>query len=109
MSPEEFAALSEVIGEAADADGDREEPNPYPIAALKLLIFTGARRNEVLMLRWDEVDFERGVVFHAGIGMDPKRYSFGDSKNVYGYGQIRAIGSQLIASKITQSSWQVTE
>ena len=49
---------------------------------------------------WNVVDFERGVVFHAGIGMDPKRYSFGESKNVYGYGQIRAIGSQLIASRI---------
>jgi integrase len=33
---------------------------PYAVAAIRLLIFTGARRGEILGLRWDWIDFERG-------------------------------------------------
>lgn len=33
--------------------------NRYAIAALRLLIFTGARMNEILTLQWAHVDFER--------------------------------------------------
>ena len=36
--------------------------SPYAVAAIKLLAFTGARLGEVLGLRWEEVDFERGEV-----------------------------------------------
>jgi integrase len=32
----------------------------YAVAAIRLLIFTGARRSEILGLRWDWIDFERG-------------------------------------------------
>jgi integrase len=32
----------------------------YVVAAIKLLIFTGARRNEILTLRWEWIDCERG-------------------------------------------------
>lgn len=35
---------------------------PVAVAAVRLAIFTGARRGEVLSLRWSEVDFERGVL-----------------------------------------------
>ena len=34
--------------------------SPYVIAAVRLLVFTGARLNEILTLRWDHVDLERG-------------------------------------------------
>lgn len=34
--------------------------NPYVKAAIKLLIFTGARLNEILTLEWAWIDFERG-------------------------------------------------
>jgi integrase len=34
--------------------------SPYVVAAIKLLVFTGARLSEVLGLRWEQVDFERG-------------------------------------------------
>jgi integrase len=34
--------------------------SPYAVAAVKLLIFTGARLGEVLGLRWEWIDFERG-------------------------------------------------
>ena len=34
--------------------------SPYVAAAVKLLVFTGARLSEVLALRWEWIDFERG-------------------------------------------------
>jgi integrase len=34
--------------------------NPYAVAAIRLLALTGCRENEILSLRWDAVDFERG-------------------------------------------------
>lgn len=37
--------------------------SPYVTAALRLLILTGARLREVLHLRWEEVDFQRGMAF----------------------------------------------
>jgi len=34
--------------------------NPYAVAAIRLLALTGCRENEILSLRWNDVDFERG-------------------------------------------------
>jgi integrase len=34
--------------------------SPYAVAAIKLLVFTGARLSEVLGLRWEWIDFEQG-------------------------------------------------
>jgi integrase len=34
--------------------------SPYPVAAIKLLVFTGARLGEILSLEWSWIDFERG-------------------------------------------------
>jgi integrase len=33
------------------------------VAAIKLLLFTGCRRNEVLSMKWDQVRFEEGRIF----------------------------------------------
>ena len=52
LSGTELARLGEAL---ASYDG-----SPYVPAAVKLLLFTGARLSEVLGLRWDYVDFERG-------------------------------------------------
>lgn len=35
----------------------------YAAAALRLYLLTGARLREILHLRWEEVDFERGMLF----------------------------------------------
>ena len=32
----------------------------YPLAAIKVLVFTGARLSEILGLKWEWIDFERG-------------------------------------------------
>ena len=37
-------------------------PSPYALAAIRLLLATGARRNEVLTLKWSQVDKIRGVI-----------------------------------------------
>ena len=50
------------IGQAlSDAEQDGSE-NLYAIAAIRLLIYTGARLNEILTLRWDWVDLEHGYL-----------------------------------------------
>jgi integrase len=36
--------------------------SPFAVAAIRLLIFTGCRKGEILNLRWSEVDFERGML-----------------------------------------------
>ncbi len=54
LSEEELARLAGVLAETERA---RPEWSPV-VAALRLLILTGCRCNEILQLRWDEVDFE---------------------------------------------------
>lgn len=39
--------------------GGRRTLSPFVVAAVRLLLLTGCRRNEILNLRWSEVDFER--------------------------------------------------
>jgi integrase len=50
LSGEELARLGEALQAA----------KPLPAATVRLLIFTGARLSEILGLRWEWVDFERG-------------------------------------------------
>ena len=43
-------------------ENKRRVISPYAIAAIRLLLFTGCRVGEILKLRWDKVDFERGML-----------------------------------------------
>jgi integrase len=46
------------------APENRRSPiDPFAIAAIRLLIVTGARLREILYARWEHVDFERGILF----------------------------------------------
>jgi integrase len=56
---ERFLSGAEIarLAEALDAEAQRSG-NPYPSAAIKLLLLTGCRRGEIVDLRWDHVDFE---------------------------------------------------
>jgi integrase len=42
--------------------GARSKINPFAAAALRLLLFTGCRVREILDLRWEFVDVERGLL-----------------------------------------------
>ena len=53
LSTAELARLGEALAEADSPAG-----NPTMIAAIRLLLLTGCRKNEVLGLRWDWVDLE---------------------------------------------------
>ncbi|MCY3732072.1 MAG: tyrosine-type recombinase/integrase [Rhodospirillaceae bacterium] len=52
LTPEEYRGLGRVL-KAAESDGSA---SPSAIAALRLLMLTGCRRNEIVRLRWDDVD-----------------------------------------------------
>jgi integrase len=56
LTPKELARLGDAL--AGDLDID-----PFAIAAIRLLILTGARLREILHARWEHVDFERGIIF----------------------------------------------
>lgn len=50
----------------APKEGNRRTlTDPYAVAAIRLLILTGARLREILDAQWEHVDIERGVIFLA--------------------------------------------
>lgn len=61
LSDEEMGRL----GAALRAVEREEGASRSAIAAIRLLLLTGARRGEVLRLRWEQVDLERGMLLLA--------------------------------------------
>ena len=57
LSDAELARLGQALAEA-----EQSGASPYAVTALRLLILTGARLGEILSLRWNEVDFQHGVL-----------------------------------------------
>ncbi len=57
LSPADMAKLGEALS-ASEKSG----ANPAAIAIIRLLAFTGARKNEIVALRWSEVDLGRGRI-----------------------------------------------
>ncbi|NKM12983.1 tyrosine-type recombinase/integrase [Rhizobium laguerreae] len=81
LTSEELARLGDAIREA-ETDGIPWDPDPdkkvkhapkaenrritidaFSAAALRLFILTGARRGEILKLKWSNVDLQRGLLF----------------------------------------------
>lgn len=58
LSPDEYRRLGEVLDSLASS----EQESPFVIAAVRLLLLTGARMSEVLTLRWDYVDLQLAVL-----------------------------------------------
>jgi integrase len=52
LSAEELVRLGDML--------TAYQGSPYHVAAIKLLVFTGARLGEILGLQWSWIDFERG-------------------------------------------------
>jgi len=48
---------------APKADKRRVKLDLFAIAAIRLLILTGARLREILLSKWEHVDFECGMIF----------------------------------------------
>ena len=53
LSSAELARLGEALAAA-----EREGVNPYAVAAIRMLTFSGCRKAEILTLRWNHVDWE---------------------------------------------------
>lgn len=58
LSEIELAHLGDTL-RAIERDGTE---TPHVVAAIRLLIFTGARLGEILGLRWEHVDFDRTIL-----------------------------------------------
>ncbi len=58
LSREELVRLGEALADPVVTS----RHSPYALAAIAMLLLTGMRLNEVLKLRWSEVDSERGLL-----------------------------------------------
>jgi integrase len=58
LSEMELARVGDAL-DAAERDGSED---PFALAALRLLILTGCRRDEILGARWSWVDLDRGLL-----------------------------------------------
>ena len=56
LTPEELCRL----GHALDSAPAERLASAHAAAAIRLLVLTGCRRNEILGLRWEDLDFEAG-------------------------------------------------
>ena len=69
LSEDEYARLGRVLFEA-EAEGP---PMASAVAAVRLLLLTGCRRNEILMLRWDDIDRRAGELRLSDSKSGPRR------------------------------------
>lgn len=69
LSPQELARLGETLREVEQEGSE----HPSALLAIRLLALTGARRNEILTLTWDAVDFARAELVLADSKTGPKR------------------------------------
>jgi integrase len=68
LSAEELERLGKLLAELERTQMER----PETIAAIRLLLFLGARRDEVVDLRWKSVDLDRGMLLLEDSKTGPK-------------------------------------
>jgi integrase len=57
LSEAELGKLADALNREIEAEG-----NPFPVAAIRLLALLGARRSEIIQLRWRNVDIDRRLL-----------------------------------------------
>ncbi|MEQ8760857.1 tyrosine-type recombinase/integrase [Marinovum algicola] len=94
LSPDELAALGIVL-----ARSEREGSEMLSaIAAIRLLIFTGARLGEILALRWEDIDFDRQC-FHLKESKTGKKTIYLNAPALEVLHRIERTGEWVIAGK----------
>lgn len=73
LSPAELTKLGEALAEVEDNGSE----DPAAILAIRLLLLTGARRNEILTLRWEHVDLDNGLLKLPDSKTGPKSVPLG--------------------------------
>ena len=68
LAPEELARL----GRTLDIAPSKRLASRHAAAAIRLLVLTGCRRNEILGLAWDDLDFEAGEMRLADSKAGPR-------------------------------------
>jgi integrase len=91
LNEEELKRLGEAIAETEAAGG-----NPKATAIIRLLALTGARKGEILQLKWSEVDFDRGFLRLADSKTGPKTIPVGKSALAILSNQPRLAGSDFV-------------
>ncbi len=71
LTGEEFRRLGRVLDEAETRKG----VSVHAVAAIRLLLLTGCRKNEILSLRWDEVDLKANELGLPDTKTGPRRIS----------------------------------
>ena len=71
LTDEEFRRLGRVLDEAETKRG----ASVHAVAAIRLLLLTGCRKNEILTLRWDRVDLEAKEIELADTKTGPRTAS----------------------------------
>lgn len=116
LSTDELSRLGEALREA-ETDGIPWEPDPekqikhaprrenrrskidpHAAAAIRLLLFTGTRLREILHLKWEWVDFERGLLLLPDSKTGRKTVIL-NAPALSVLGQIPRIGTHVIASE----------
>lgn len=72
LSPKEMARLGDVLIEM-----EKDGCDPRHISIIRLLLLTGARKNEIARLKWSEVDFDRGILRLQDSKTGPKTIRLG--------------------------------
>ena len=58
------------------------DADPYAIAAIRILLLTGARLNEILKARWENVDLGKGTLFLPDSKTGPKTIYLGAAAEI---------------------------
>jgi outer membrane protein assembly factor BamB len=49
---------------------------------------------------WQVVDFDKGIIYHSNIGLDPSRYELSESRAYYPYSKAKTVNTFLIAQPV---------
>ena len=92
LTDAEFDRLGRVLDEAEACGG----ASPGAIAAIRLLMLTGCRKNEILALRWEDVDLDAGELTLADAKTGPRTVPLSSSAGKLLAGLARKSGNPWV-------------